>query len=177
VNARAASGAGANAVAPDATMFLSAAQIAALPGVTKVHAFNRDAVRLDKSLGDLAGLQRIGVHVVSVQPGCYSTEFHHHRFAEECVYVLAGQGYAHIGDARIAVAAGDFIGCPANGVGHAMEASGAEPLVCLVVGQRLPQDVIDYPRAGKHLVRNDDDGSLVTCACASAAGAAPCEKS
>ncbi|MEO6748928.1 MAG: cupin domain-containing protein [Casimicrobiaceae bacterium] len=132
-----------------------------MPGKTKVHAFNRSGVRLDKSLGDAAGMQRLGAHLVSVMPGYFSSEFHHHHFAEECVYVLAGEGRAHIGERIVALAPGDFVGYPANGVAHAIEATGSGPLVCLVVGERLAQDVIDYPRAGKRLVRDDAEGLLV----------------
>jgi uncharacterized cupin superfamily protein len=141
-------------------MFLSAHDIAKMRGQTKVHAFNPDAVRLDKSLGDAVGLERLGVHIVSVEPGHCSTELHHHLFAEECVYVLAGRGVAHIGDDTLAVGPGDFIGYPANRIAHAMQATGNEPLTCLVFGQRLPQDVIDYPRAHKRIVRDDADGGL-----------------
>lgn len=67
---------------------------------------------------------------------------------EECVYVLSGQGTA-------------FIGCPANGAAHAMQATGAEPLVCLVMGQRLSQDVSDYPNLKKRLYRNNGEWTLV----------------
>ena len=135
-------------------MFLSAHDIAKMRGQTKVHAFNPDAVRLDKSLGDAVGLERLGVHIVSVEPGHCSTELHHHLFAEECVYVLAGRGVAHIGDDTLAIGPGDFIGYPANRIAHAMQATGNEPLTCLVFGQRLPQDVIDYPRARTAVIVN-----------------------
>ncbi|HEY5365784.1 MAG TPA: cupin domain-containing protein [Casimicrobiaceae bacterium] len=126
-----------------AAMLLSARDIDAMPGTTKVHAFNRSGVRLDKSLGYAAGMQRLGAHLVSVMPGYFSSEFHHHHFAEECVYVLAGEGRAHIGERVVALAPGDFVGYPANGVAHAIEATGSGLLVCLVVGERLAQDVID----------------------------------
>jgi uncharacterized cupin superfamily protein len=38
---------------------------------------------------------------------------------------------------------------------------GDEPLVCLVIGQRLAQDVGDYPRLGKRLYRNSGEWNLV----------------
>ena len=40
----------------------------------------------------------------------------------------------------------------------------AEPLVCLVIGQRLPQDVVDYPRKGKRLYRNSGQRDMVDIA-------------
>jgi uncharacterized cupin superfamily protein len=38
---------------------------------------------------------------------------------------------------------------------------GTDPLVCLVIGQRLTQDITDYPRKGKRLYRHSGERSLV----------------
>jgi len=38
---------------------------------------------------------------------------------------------------------------------------GTQPLVCLVIGQRLMQDITDYPRKGKRLYRHSGERSLV----------------
>lgn len=142
-------------------MYLSAKVIAEMPGQTKVHFLNENAVRLNKSLGDAVGLKNIGVHIITVQPGHLSTEFHAHLFEEECIYVLSGRGTATIGTESHAIGAGDFIGCPLNGVPHSMKAQGPEPLVCLVAGQRLAQDVTDYPNHEKRLYRNSGEWNLV----------------
>jgi uncharacterized cupin superfamily protein len=142
-------------------MYLSAKAIAEMPGQKKTHFLNDNAVRLNKSLGDAVGLKNIGVHIITVQPGHLSTEFHVHLFEEECFYVLSGQGTATIGTQTHAIGPGDFIGCPLNGVAHCMMAEGSEPLVCLVVGQRLAQDVSDYPNLGKRLYRNNGEWNLV----------------
>ncbi|XKE47005.1 cupin domain-containing protein [Halomonas organivorans] len=142
-------------------MYLSADDIAALEGVTKQHFLNERAIRVNKSLGDAVGLQRLGVHLIRVAPGHYSTEYHAHHYEEECLYVLSGQGLATLGERRQAVGPGDFIGCPTNGVAHDLYNDGDEPLTCLVIGQRLDQDVSDYPRQGKRLYRNSGDWNLV----------------
>ncbi|MBL8385179.1 MAG: cupin domain-containing protein [Burkholderiales bacterium] len=132
-----------------------------MAGQEKVHFLNDAAVRTGKSLGDAAGLRNIGVHLISVRPGHYSTEHHVHLFEEECVYVLSGQGTAFVGQDQHAIGPGDFIACPLNGVAHSMLASGTEPLVCLVMGQRLNQDVTDYPNRKKRLYRNNGEWNLV----------------
>lgn len=142
-------------------MLLSAKAIADMTGTHKTHFLNSDAVRLNKSLGDAVGLKNIGVHMITVQPGHYSTEFHAHLCEEECIYVVSGNGMATIGSETHAIGPGDFIGCPLNGVAHCMKAEGTEPLVCLVVGQRLPQDVADYPNLRKRLYRNNGEWNLV----------------
>ena len=135
-------------------MLLSAQAIAAMAAVKRVHALNPGAIRHSKSLGDAAGLQNIGVHLITVEPGDCSTEFHFHLYEEECVYVLSGHGTVVIGEQTQKIGPGDFIGHPIDKVAHEMINDGSEPLVCLVIGQRLAQDITDYPRKGKRLYRN-----------------------
>jgi uncharacterized cupin superfamily protein len=142
-------------------MYLSAAAIAAMPGERRVHFLNPQAIRLNKSLGDAAGMGHLGVHLITVEPGDRSTEFHAHHYEEECIYVLSGSATAVIGEERHRIRAGDFIGCPCNGVPHEIVNDGAEPLVCLVVGERLTQDITDYPRRGKRLFRHSGRRDLM----------------
>ena len=142
-------------------MYLSAKDIEQLEGVTKVHFLNPDAVRVNKSLGDAVGLRNLGVHLIEVAPGRKSTELHLHRYEEEAIYVLSGRARAVIGDETVRIGPGDFLGFPTNGVAHEMVNDGDEPLVCLVVGQRLAQDVTDYPRLGKRLYRNSGEWNVV----------------
>lgn len=142
-------------------MHLSAEKIAAMEAVRRVHNLNPAAIRLDKSLGDEVGLKNLGIHLISVAPGEKSTEFHAHRYEEEAIYVVSGRGTARIGDTLQKIGPGDFIGFPANGVAHETINDSAEPLVCLVIGQRLQQDVVDYPRKGKRLYRNSGQRDIV----------------
>jgi len=142
-------------------MFLSAHTIAALEGVRRVHTLNPAAIRTDKSLGDAVGLKNIGIHLISVAPGDKSTEFHSHKYEEEAIYVLSGHGTEVMGETTQKIGPGDFLGFPGGGVAHATINDGKEPLVCLVIGQRLAQDVVDYPRAGKRLYRNSGQRDMV----------------
>ncbi|PAU75531.1 cupin domain-containing protein [Halomonas salipaludis] len=142
-------------------MYLSAQDIQALEGVRKVHFLNAQAVRINKSLGDAVGMSQLGIHQISVPPGHFSTEYHYHCYEEEAIYVLSGTGVATLGDRKQPISPGDFVGCPINGVAHDMYNDGDEPLVCLVVGQRLAQDVTDYPRPGKRLYINSSERTLV----------------
>jgi len=142
-------------------VYLSAGAIAAMEAVKRVHFLNANAVRANKSLGDAAGLKNIGVHLITVQPGHASTEYHFHHYEEECVYVLSGRGTAVIGGEKHVIGPGDFMGHPIDHVAHEMINDGTEPLVCLVIGQRLAQDISDYPRKGKRLYRHSGARSLV----------------
>ena len=100
------------------------------------------------------GLSKIGVHLVSIEPGRESTEYHRHYYEEECLYVVSGRGTLRIDDQEFDVAKGDFAGFPARGPAHELKNTGDEPLVILVMGQRLNQDVADYPDKNKRLYRN-----------------------
>jgi uncharacterized cupin superfamily protein len=122
-------------------------------GLEKTHFLNANARRLNKSLGDMTGLKNIGFHIIEVQPGKESTEIHRHYHEEECIYILEGEATSTIGEKIETVKAGDFIGYRAGGDAHKLYNSGASILRCIVVGQRLPHDVIDYPVQEKRLFR------------------------
>jgi len=142
-------------------MYLSAQAIVAMEAVKRVHFLNENAIRSNKSIGDATGLKNLGVHLITVQPGHCSTEYHFHLYKEECVYVLSGHGTAVLGDQTHKIGPGDFLGHPIDKVAHEMTNDSNEPLVCLVIGQRLTQDITDYPRKGKRLYRHSGERSLV----------------
>jgi uncharacterized cupin superfamily protein len=142
-------------------LLLKAADIENMPGEHKVHFLNPNAVRLNKSLGDAVGLNHIGVHMVAVEPGRDTTEYHIHYYEEECVYVLSGRGLLVIDGDEYSMEQGDFVGFPRNTAAHNIVNNGTETLVCLVMGQRLEQDVGDYPNQGKRLYRNSGEWNLV----------------
>ena len=142
-------------------MYLSAEVIAAMTGEQRIHKVNPAAKRLNKSLGDAVGLKNLGVHIMTVAPGDRSSEYHSHRYEDEAIYVLSGRGTAVIGEESFQIGPGDFLGFPGGGPAHETINDGNEPLVCLVIGQRLAQDVVDYPRAGKRLYRNSGQRDMV----------------
>ena len=136
-------------------------EIEAMEGLAKTHYLNQNARRINKSLGDLAGLKNIGFHIIEVLPGYESTEYHVHFYEDECVYILSGEATVTIDETDYEVSTGDFIGYPAGGLPHTMKNTGTEVLRCIVVGQRLAHDVSDYPRLGKRLYRYGDSKDLV----------------
>lgn len=140
---------------------ISKNEIESMAGLAKTHYLNQNAQRINKSLGDLAGLKNIGFHIIEVLPGYESTEYHLHHFEDECVYILSGEATVTINEIDYEVSAGDFIGYPAGGLPHTMKNTGTEVLRCIVVGQRLTHDIGDYPRLGKRLYRNGKLNELV----------------
>lgn len=137
----------------DETYILKADDIAAMEGLEKVHFLNEKARRRNKSLGDATGLTGLGIHIIEVQPGDETTEYHLHYFEDEAVYVLAGTATAVIGETEHAIGPGDFIGYRKGGLAHTIVNTGAALLRLLVIGERLAHDVGDYPRLGKRIYR------------------------
>ena len=172
-----------NGTTADNRYIITKDEINSMDGTSKVHFLNDNAKRTNKSLGDLTGLQNIGFHIIEVQPGYESTELHKHYNEEECIYILQGEAIATIGynddndeedegddnssneepaATTFHVKAGDFIGYRANGLPHSLwNCSQTTTLKCIVVGQRLDNDVADYPALNLRLYRNkqlpDDD--------------------
>ena len=139
----------------DDTYLITSAEIAEMPGTAKTHFLNDNAKRVNKSLGDLAGLTGIGFHIIEVAPGHETTEYHCHHFEDECVYVLSGRATSVIAEVRTPIGPGDFIGYRKGGLAHSIENTGDEVFRCIVVGQRLAHDVGDYPRQGKRIHRHE----------------------
>lgn len=142
-------------------LILTARDIEEMEGERRIHFLNPNADRIRKSLGDAVGLNNIGVHLIHVEPGKDSTEYHKHYYEEECIYVLSGEGTLVIDGESFPFGKGDFVGFPADTAAHSLKNTGPETLVCLVMGQRLEQDVADYPNQGKRLYRNSGEWNLV----------------
>ena len=139
----------------DDRYLITAEEIAAMDGLSKTHFLNPEAKRINKSLGDLTGLTGLGFHIIEVAPGAETTEYHVHHFEDECIYVLDGNATAEIGDEKHSIKPGDFIGYRKGGLAHTIVNTGAVTLRMIVVGQRLPHDVGDYPRKGERIYRNE----------------------
>ncbi len=132
---------------------LRAADIAALPERRHQHQFNDNAVRMTRTLGQLTGMERIGIHMIRLEPGRDSTQHHFHDADEEFVLVLAGRGIACIGDDRYEVGPGDFMGFPAPSPAHSLSNPFDEDLVYLVGGERNAVDAVHYPRIGRSMLK------------------------
>ncbi len=144
--------------------FWSAERIAGLQERPHVHQFNANAIRHTRSLGDLAGLSDMGLHLVRVEPGRDTTEHHFHGQDEEFLFVLSGGGEVTIGEDTVPVGPGDFLGFPKGSPAHSMHvpADAGEDLVYLMGGTRSPIDVCTYPRAGLRMYRINGEKEYVS---------------
>ncbi|MGC0225568.1 cupin domain-containing protein [Pseudooceanicola nitratireducens] len=133
---------------------VTAGEIAEMQGLRKVHFLNAGARRVNKSLGDLTGITGFGFHLIEVEPGCETTEYHVHHDEDECVFVLEGEAEAEIGDECHRIGPGDFIGYRKGGLAHVIRNTGPGLFRAIVVGERLAHDVADYPKLGKRIYRS-----------------------
>ena len=117
------------------------------------HQFNDNAVRHSHPLSDLAGMSRIGVHLVRIEAGHDSTTHHFHDADEEFLYILSGRGVARIGDEELEVVAGDFMGFPAPSPAHSLHNPHDEDLVYLMGGERNATDVVHYPDLKRSMIK------------------------
>jgi len=145
---------------------LTAQQIDAMPAYKIRHPFNPNSSVQVKTLSMATGLKRAALSLARVPPGKESFVYHAHARDEEWLYILSGRGQAEIGDDRIEVGPGDFMGFPApGGPAHHLLNPYDEDLVYLMGGDRSGFDIGIFPRHGKHLVFQgmsiqafDDDG-------------------
>jgi len=136
---------------------LSAKAIADLPEQILSHSLNPDSIRHSRSLGDPLGLSLVGLHLVRLKPGRYSSEFHFHHATDEFVYILEGRGKARIGADEVELAAGDCLGFPAQGPAHVLSNPFDADLLYLCGGKRAVNDVCDYPQANQRLVQSGSE--------------------
>ena len=140
---------------------LTNADIAAMPEYRRVHQFNDNAQRLTRTLTESLSLQQLGLHLVRLESGRDSTQFHYPDNDEEFVYILAGRGIAQLGESHFEVSAGDFMGFPAASVGHALHNPHTEDLVYLMGGEGNPADVVHYPQIRRTMIKSHGRRSWV----------------
>ena len=105
---------------------------------------------IGRRLGSAAGSQQLGGTVMELPPGAISYPFHYHCMNEEAIYVISGTGTTRIGDARVAVRAGDWIAYPVGPEhAHQMINDGNEPLVYLTLSTGHKCEVVGYPDSKK----------------------------
>lgn len=141
----------------DGLPLLTAADIESMAEVAHVHQFNDNAVRHTRALSDSLGLEHIGVHLVRLESGRDSTQFHFHHRDEEFIYILSGRGIAQLGDAEREVGPGDFMAFTRQSVPHNLNNPFEEDLIYLMGGNRSAIDICDYPRIGRRMYRVEGD--------------------
>lgn len=113
------------------------------------HPWNPNSELYGVRLGEALRLTRVGVSIARIPAGKESFAPHAHRLEEEWLYILMGEGTALVGEKEIPVGMGDFLAFPAPQAAHHLKNTGAEDLVYLMGGEKLPLDVVDFPAQAK----------------------------
>jgi uncharacterized cupin superfamily protein len=116
------------------------------------HPWNPKSEMRGAPLGALMGFRRVGVNFIRVAPKKEAYVPHAHAQEEEWVYILEGRGRAMVGEESFDVGPGDFLAFPAPQVVHHLVNAGKTDLVCLMGGEVLPIDVVDFPKHRKRMV-------------------------
>ena len=101
------------------------------------------------AFGVRLGLYGLGVTLYVVPPGKSAAPFHRHHTADEMFVILSGVATYQLGDAHLAVKAGDCLGAPAGGQAHQIINTGRENLRYLAVSNNSNADIVEYPDSGR----------------------------
>ncbi|XYI01529.1 cupin domain-containing protein [Sorangium sp. So ce1128] len=114
----------------------------AYPPPYDAHCRERKRVRL----GIAAGLTQLGVNLLRLPPGQWSSQRHWHHGSEEFVMVLEGEVVLVTDAGEEVLRAGDCAGFRAGEPdGHHLQNRSDREAVVLEVGTNPPDDVADYP--------------------------------
>ncbi len=111
------------------------------------------------SAGATLGLRRLGATLHVVPPGKTASPFHRHHTADEMFFILSGTGSHRLGEALLAVKAGDFLGAPAGGAAHQIINTGGEDLRYLALSNNGNADVVEYPDSERVRIDVGADGT------------------
>ena len=96
-------------------------------------------------LGTAAGLTRLGVNLVRLAPGAWSSQRHWHTHEDEFVYVIDGQLVLVTDEGEQVLSAGDCAGFPAGDRnGHCLQNRSGSEATFLVAGNRSDDDSGEY---------------------------------
>ncbi len=107
-------------------------------------------------LSDAGKLSQFGAHLITLAPGVWSSQRHHHSHEDEVVYIISGHPTLFEGGAAIPLSPGDVTVHPmGDGIGHHMKNDTDQDVVFLTVGGRNPEtDSCVYPDVDLDLPAN-----------------------
>jgi uncharacterized cupin superfamily protein len=104
------------------------------------------ARRERKRLAQAAGLDKIGVTLLRLPAGAWSTERHWHLNSDEFIYVLEGEAVLVTDEGEEVLRAGDAAGFKAGEAnGHHLQNRSSEDVLLLEIGCHLQNDTAYYP--------------------------------
>ncbi len=98
-------------------------------------------------VSDAGGLTQFGANLITLPPGAWSSQRHHHSHEDEIVFIVSGHPTLYEGSEGIPLAPGDVTVHPmGDGIAHHMKNESDEDVTYLVIGGRNPySDNVIYP--------------------------------
>jgi len=97
--------------------------------------------RSGMNIGDAGGLTQFGAKLITLPPGAWSSQRHHHSAEDEFVYIISGRPTFIDDNGPRILEPGDMSCHPAgDGNGHHMKNESGDDVVFLVIGSRRPED-------------------------------------
>ncbi len=113
--------------------------------------------RIKRKLGDHFGLLNFGINLTELAPSAMSALKHQHLTQDEFIYILSGTPSLVYGDEEHRMAPGDCFGFKCgNGIAHHLVNNSDATVVYLEIGDRSPDDQVDYPDDDLSAKINDD---------------------
>jgi uncharacterized cupin superfamily protein len=102
--------------------------------------------RLKHKLGDYFGLTQFGVNLTHLSPGAVSALAHSHSIQDEFILILEGSATLMLAEQEFLLNPGDCYGFKAGtGIAHQLANRSQETVIYLEIGDRTPNDVVEYP--------------------------------
>ena len=120
---------------------INSKDIGVMTGATYPQDLNEPCkTRVTRFLSMAGGLTQFGANHVTLPPGCWASQRHHHSAEDEFVYILSGSPTLIDDNGETALKAGDSCAHPAgDGNGHHLINRTDEEVSFLVIGTRNPQ--------------------------------------
>lgn len=120
--------------------------------------------RVARRLSDAANITQFGVHHVTLPPGIWASQRHHHSAEDEFVYILSGHPTLIDDKGETQLAPGECCAHPAgDGNGHHLINQTDKAVEFLVVGTRSPEtDHCRYPDVNLDLPANGTPDRIFT---------------
>ncbi|MGH8148861.1 MAG: cupin domain-containing protein [Steroidobacteraceae bacterium] len=105
------------------------------------------AARLRRCVGDAAGLTQLGVNLLRLPAGSWSSQRHWHTAEDEFVFVVEGEVTLVTDSGEETLRAGDCAGFKAGAADghHLQNRSGREAAVLEIGARRIEDDQVFYP--------------------------------
>jgi uncharacterized cupin superfamily protein len=111
-------------------------------------------------LGRQAGLERLGLSVLEIQPGEATFPYHFHFGNEELLIVVEGRPSLRTPDGWRELEAGEVVGFPrGEGGAHQVVNRSDEPARVALVSEMVGPDVVVMPDSGKVQARENAPGA------------------